>query len=50
MNGHVFMGEFYPSKTNGVDMGVSVEVSDKETMILKIEDVDKKVDIIIITA
>lgn len=43
MNGHVFMGNFYPSKTPGIDVGVSLQVSEKETMIVKIVDADKKV-------
>lgn len=42
LNGHVVFGSFYRSKAKGVDVSVSLDVSEKETVAVKIEDVDAK--------
>jgi hypothetical protein len=42
LNGHVMMGEFYRSKSSGVDVSYSLDLSDRETVLLKISDADVK--------
>ncbi len=42
IKGHVMLGKFYPVKQPGVDLSVSYEVSEKETVVLKINDADAK--------
>jgi len=42
LNGHVVMNQFYRSKTKGVDMSVFVDVNERSTAAVKIEDADAK--------
>ena len=42
LNGHVVMNQFYRSKTTGVDMSVFVDVNERTTGAVKIEDADAK--------
>lgn len=42
MNGYVIRGDFYKSKSTGVDVSLSTNISDTETILMKIEDADKK--------
>lgn len=42
LNGHVMMGEFYPAKSSGVDVSYALDLSDRESILLKIADADVK--------
>jgi pyruvate/2-oxoglutarate dehydrogenase complex dihydrolipoamide acyltransferase (E2) component len=42
LKGHVIGGNFYPTRLPAVDLSVSYEVSEKETVVLKINDADAK--------
>lgn len=40
--GRLVLGQFYPCSSVGVDIGVSADVSESETVVLKCEDSDAK--------
>ena len=43
LNGYVMgSGDFYPAKKQGVDLSLSLDISDKDTVLLKIDDADMK--------
>ena len=42
MKGRVLFSNFYPSKLESVDIGVSADLSDQETVVLKVDDADLK--------
>ena len=42
LNGHIILGNFYRCKTPGVDISVSVDTTDKDTLMVKIVDADVK--------
>ena len=42
MKGRVILGHFYPSKLDSVDVGVSADISDQETVVLKVDNADLK--------
>lgn len=42
LNGHVMMGEFYKAKSLGVDVSYSLDLTDRESILLKIADADVK--------
>jgi pyruvate/2-oxoglutarate dehydrogenase complex dihydrolipoamide acyltransferase (E2) component len=42
LNGHVMMGDFYKSKVPGVDVSYSLDLTDRESILLKISDADVK--------
>jgi len=42
LNGHVMMGEFYASKNQGIDVSYALDLSDRESVLLKVSDVDVK--------
>lgn len=47
MNGNIRFGYFYRNKNPGVDLSVSVEVSERVTMMMKLSDTDvKSVDVV----
>lgn len=43
LNGYVMScGDFYPAKKQGVDVSMSLDINDKDTVLLKIDDADMK--------
>lgn len=42
MHGHVVFGEFYSSRSKGIDLSLAVDVTEKEAVVIKLDDVDKK--------
>lgn len=42
MSGHMFMGAYYPSRKTGVDVSVSVELSEGRTALAKVCDADSR--------
>ena len=42
LNGHVINGDFYKSRTKGVDIGVSMELFENETVVVKVSEADFK--------
>jgi len=42
LNGHMMLGDFYPSKSSGVDVSYSLDLTDRESILLKIADADVK--------
>jgi hypothetical protein len=35
-NSHLILGSLYPSRSQGIDLGVSIENVDKETVVVKV--------------
>jgi hypothetical protein len=42
LNGHVMMGDFYPARNPGVDVSYALDLTDRESILLKVADVDVK--------
>jgi pyruvate/2-oxoglutarate dehydrogenase complex dihydrolipoamide acyltransferase (E2) component len=42
LNGHVIGGDFYQSRSSGIDIGISFELTESETVVLKLENVEAK--------
>ena len=42
LNGHMMMGDFYPAQTGGVEVSYSLDLTDRDSILLKIADADVK--------
>ncbi len=42
LNGHIIGGDFYPTRTDGVDISVSLESIEGDTTFIKVRDADRK--------
>ena len=42
LNGHIMMGDFYKAKNPGVDVSYSLDLTDRESVLLRINDADVK--------